>query len=128
MPDITLEDRVKGLRGWVREHGDHERAAAELLIWKESWLRRPDFIAACVTQYGPGLIARIDWDGARSYCDRRQTAGAPPASSDWKILDLAIALGGCEYGWLTGMGHAHQRAIANAVTAAVGLGEVRADG
>jgi hypothetical protein len=124
MTDITLEDRIAGLRGWVREHDASERAAVELLIWKESWLRRPDFISACIRQVTPRDMAVIDWHAARRYL------ASPPqaSSSEIKILDLAIALGACEYPWLTGMGHAHKRAIVDAVTAAMGLEGSKDDG
>src|SRR6266567_1028711 len=118
MAEITLEDRITGLRGWVREHDAHERAAVELLIWHDFWLRRADFTEACILQLAPGLVAIIDWDKARRFYDAAPLA----SSSERKILDLVIALGGREYPWLAGMGRAHARAIANAVTAALGLG------
>jgi hypothetical protein len=123
MTDVSFEALVKGLREHARGLADHEHAAVELLIWKESWLRRPDFIAACVTQLGRGHGALIDWVKAREFHDRAWAAAAPASSSEWKILDLAVGLGGCEYSWLLGMGYAHKRAIVDAVETAMGLAE-----
>jgi hypothetical protein len=123
MPDST-EALIAGLRRWTREHDPHVRAAVELLIWHGAggyWLRRADFTTAAVKR--DGREAWIDWDAAREFVD----AGARASSSEMAILDLVVALGENRYR-LSIMGRAHSRAIANAVTAAVGLGEVRADG
>jgi hypothetical protein len=43
------DDLVAGLRAWTKDHDAHVRAAVDLLIWKESWLRRASFVRACVS-------------------------------------------------------------------------------
>jgi hypothetical protein len=48
--EISFEDLAAGLRGWARGGTAHEQAAVELLIWHGTWLRRPDFKGACITQ------------------------------------------------------------------------------
>jgi hypothetical protein len=73
--EISFEDLAGGLRGWVRGDTAHEQAAVELLTWHETWLRRPDFKGACITQRAPGLVAIINWSGAREFIDRA-TQGA----------------------------------------------------
>ena len=124
MTEISFEDLADGLRGWVRSRTAHERAAAELLIWYESWLRRPDFKDECITQLAPGLVARIDWYEAREFVGRgyarRGERPLPASSSQRAVLDLAVALGEDQFG-LSGLGHAHKRAAAQAFAAAVGL-------
>lgn len=126
MTEISFEDLVTGLRGWARGRTMHEQAAVELLIWHETWLRRPDFKGECITQRAAGLIAIIHWEEGREFIDRGYaqwgSAGRPlPASSsERRILDLAVALGENQFG-LSGLGYAHKRAAAQAFAAAVGL-------
>lgn len=122
MPDDT-ESLIAGLRAWTREHDAHVRAAVELLIWHEFWLRRRDFRDAAIDYYPRDRMRTIDWDKAREFVN----AGARASTSEMAILDLAVALGENRYR-LSIMGRAHSRAIANAVYAACGLGEVRAEG
>jgi len=122
--DISFEDLAAGLRGWGRGGTAHEQAAVELLIWHESWLRRPDFRDECITQLAPGLIARINWEEAREFVDRGFTRPGdrplPASSSQRRVLDLAVAIGENQFG-LSGLGHAHKRAVAQAFAAACGL-------
>jgi hypothetical protein len=110
----TTETLIKHLRAWTREHDAHVRAAVELLIWHEFWLRRADFRSAAIVQRRGE--AWIDWDAAREFVD----AGARASTSEMAILDLAVALGEDRYR-LNIMGSAHSRAIADAVRQAVGL-------
>jgi hypothetical protein len=132
--EISFEDLAAGLRGWARGRTAHEQAAVELLIWHETWLRRPDFKGACITQKAPRLVARIDWYEAREFIDwgyaRRGEQPVPASSSQRRVLDLAVALGEDRFG-LGGLGYAHKRAVAQAFAAACGerLGpaEVRHD-
>lgn len=125
MTEISFEDLAAGLRGWVRERAKHEQAAVELLIWHETWLRRPDFKGACITQRAPGLIARIDWEEARDFIDRgyaeRGHTGRPlPASSSQRrLLEFAVALGENMFG-LSSMGLIHQWHMASAFALACG--------
>src|SRR5262249_5799375 len=109
---MTADALVAGLRAWIRHHDSHVRAAAELLIEHDFWLRRPDFIQACVRR--SSREAWIDWTQAREFID----AGAV-ASSEMAVLDLATALG--ENGSrLSIMGAANSGLIATAVARAVG--------
>jgi hypothetical protein len=112
MPDTT-EALIKGLRAWTKDRDPHVRAAVELLIWKEFWLRRADFRTAAV--HRGRHESTIDWGAAREFAD----AGARASTSEMAILDLAVALGENRYR-LSIMGHAHSRAIARAVAQAVG--------
>lgn len=111
-----FEDLVAGLRRWTATHDAHVRAAVELLIWHEYWIRRRDFGQAAL-KYGAGGIVTIDWRAARSFHD----AGTTASTSQMAVLDLAIDLAGNRYK-LTGMGHAHARAMATAFCSALGLG------
>lgn len=120
MPDAT-EALIKGLRAWTRENDPHVRAAVELLLWHEFWLRRADFRSAAV--HRGKYEATIDWGAAREFVDE----GAKASTSEMAILDLAVALGEDRFR-LNIMGSAHSRAIGNAMFAAAGLGEVRAEG
>ena len=59
---------IAGLRTWTREHDPHVRAAVELLIEHDSWLRRADFTPACVRSRSRRQPARrwaLSW--ARSW-------------------------------------------------------------
>lgn len=124
MPDeISFEDLVTGLRGWARGRAPHEQAAAELLIWHETWLRRPDFKGACITQRAAGLVAIINWDEARAFIERfyaqRGQQALPASSSQRRVLDLAVALGEDTFG-LASMGHIHRWRLASAFAEACG--------
>lgn len=105
---------VAALRRWTKDHDPHVRAAVELLIWHEYWLRRADFRKAAVGVSGDE--AWIYWARAREYCDDSLRA----STSEHAILDLAVALGENRFK-LSIMGSAHSRAIADAVRQAVGL-------
>ena len=118
MPDETAA-LIAGLRRWTREHDAHVRAAVDLLIWHEHWLRRQDFRQAAIKRYPRDRMHTVDWDAARAFVDR----GARASTSEMAVLDLAVALGENRYR-LSIMGSAHSRAIADAVAAAVGLGPV----
>jgi len=102
------------LRAWTRHHDPHVRAAAELLVEHDVWLRRADFTRACVRRdHGE---AWIDWRAARAFAD----AGAAASTSEMAVLDLAVALGENRYR-LPVMGAANSRAIATAVARAAGV-------
>ena len=104
---------IAGLRAWIRGHDPHVRAAVELLVEHNVWLRRPDFTRACVRSRGGE--AWIDWQAARTFAD----AGTAASTSEMAILDLAVALGENRY-CLSIMGAANARVIAAAVARAVG--------
>lgn len=124
MAEISFDDLAAGLRGWARGRGKHEQAAVELLIWHETWLRRPDFRDSCITQRAAGLVAVIDWEEAREFVDRgwrsRGEQPVPATSPQRRILDLAVTLGENQFG-LDRLGHATRRAAAQAFALAVGL-------
>ncbi len=109
-----LQPTITGLRAWTRGHDDHVRAAVELLIEHDFWLRRPDFTRACV--HGTRREAWIDWAAARAFVN----AGSVASTSQMAILDLAVALGENRYR-LSIMGDVHARWIATAVARAVGV-------
>ena len=109
----TVDAITAGLRVWTRSHDLHVRAAVELLIEHDCWLRRPDFVRACVHR-GP-REAWIDWTQARKFINQ----GAAASSSEMAVLDLATALGENRYR-LSIMGAANSRLIAAAVARAVG--------
>ena len=108
----NLQTLTNGLRAWIRGHDDHVRAAVELLIDHDCWLRRADFTRACIRH--EGRQAWIDWAQARRFVE----AGAVAYSSEMAVLDLAIALGENRYR-LSIMGAANSRRIATAVARAV---------
>ena len=109
-----LEPLLAGLRAWTRHHDPHVRAAVELLIEHEFWLRRRDFLRTCV--HRDGQEAWIGWREAREFTD----VGPRASTSELAILDLAIALGENRYR-LSIMGDVHSRWIATAVARAVGV-------
>lgn len=123
MTEISFEDLVTGLRGWARGQAAHEQAAVELLAWHETWLRRPDFRGACITQLAPRLVAVIRWHAAREFINRgyarRDQEMLPASSSQRRILDLAVALGADAFG-LSHLGHVHRWHAAAAFAAACG--------
>jgi hypothetical protein len=105
---------ITGLRAWTRSHDPHVRAAAELLIEHDSWLRRADFTRACI--FRSGREAYVNWVAARAFAD----AGTVASTSEMAILDLAVALGENRYR-LPVMGAANARSIATAVSRATGV-------
>jgi hypothetical protein len=113
MPDTT-EALTAGLRRWTKDHDAHVRAAVDLLIWHEFWLRRRDFVKAAIERTSGE--AWINWREAREFVD----AGSTASTSEMAILDLAVALGENRYK-LSIMGSRHSERIADAVTMAVGL-------
>jgi hypothetical protein len=104
---------VKGLRAWTRTHDAHVRAAVDLLIWHEHWIRHAGFRKAVLDSAG-GVI-RIGWREAREFAD----AGPRGSTSELAILDLAIAIGEDRYR-LRIMGDAHAKAIVRAFASALG--------
>lgn len=120
--ETDFDTIVAGLRAWTRDHDQHVRAAVDLLIWHESWLRRRDFCKAALDYGGHGTI-RIGWAEAREF------AGANPgaSTSEMAILDLAVAIGEDRYR-LRIMGDAHAKAIVRAFAQALGVAIGGTDG
>lgn len=111
MPDL---ENLTACGHWTANHDPHVRAAVELLIWHDYWLRRADFAKACVRTYGGESF--IMWHQAREFA-----AGASRCStSELNVLRLAVAIGSDEYG-LSRMGDAHAAAIVRAFAAALGV-------
>src|SRR5208282_5670737 len=76
---------VVRLRRWTHDHDPHVRAAVELLIWHEIWIRRADFQRACI-EWG-GREAYIDWRKAREFTDagaRRRHQRWPSSTWPWR--------------------------------------------
>lgn len=112
----NFDTLVVRLRRWTHSHDPHVRAAVELLIEHETWIRRADFQRACV-EYD-SHEAWINWRKAREFVD----SGSVASTSEMAVLDLAVAIGENRYKFSI-MGTAHSRMIAQAV--ARGLGEDR---
>ncbi len=120
---LSLPRLVAGLRAWTRTHDAHVRAAVELLIGHNTWLRRIEF-RAFLHADSTGEVW-INWCAARDAFD----AGAfdRSSSTELAVLDLALALATNHYR-LSSMGPANAALIATAVTAAVGHTRTADDG
>lgn len=104
---------VRALRRWTAHHDPHVRAAVELLIEHETWIRRADFQRACMKR--DAREAWVNWRKAREFID----AGSTASTSEMAVLDLVVALGENRYR-LSIMGPANSRMIAQAVARALG--------
>jgi hypothetical protein len=118
-----FERLAADLRATAQTRDPHVRAAVDLLIWHETWLRRPDFRGACITQMAPGMAARVNWEEAREFTDRGYAQPGqrplPASTSERRVLDLAVALGENMFG-LPGMGTVHKWRMAEAFARACG--------
>lgn len=113
--EISFEDLTASLRRWAGNESLHVRAAVELLIWDEGWLRRSGFRKACIRRDRHEDFNWIRWGDARAFCD----SGPRASASELAVLNLAVTLGGDELG-VVGFGHAHKRAAAQAFATACG--------
>jgi hypothetical protein len=104
---------VRLLRRWTHDHDPHVRAAVELLIEHETWIRRAGFQRACIQV--DGREAWINWRQACEFVD----SGSVAATSEMAVLDLAVALGENRYTFSI-MGPSNSRMIAQAVARALG--------
>lgn len=107
-----LEKLTAGLRKTSGRAAGVE-AAVELLIWHDYWIRRADFVKACVRTYEDRAVIR--WGQAREF------AAASPlcSTTQLNVLRFAVALGSDEFG-LSKMGGAHASAIGRAMAIALG--------
>ena len=115
MGEITYEQAAAALAELAPVPPPHEAAAVRLLLWHKTWLQREDFRRACLT--GPPVSrVEIHWRKAAAFL-----ASGPrgTSSSQVAVLEIAIALAEDEF-HLTGFGHAHQRAVAEAFATALG--------
>jgi hypothetical protein len=106
----SFEEITAGLRAWAA--GDRlNTAAVELLITHETWLRRRDFLDACIDPSED--MARIGWDDARRF-----EPDSLASTTERAVLRLAIAIGSDDYR-LAAMGRANSEAIVQAFTTAL---------
>lgn len=111
-----FDTTATALRKWTATHDTHVRAAVDLLIWHEHWLRRASFLAACVhddTAIDGSMW--VNWRQAREFYDSSPRG----STSELAILDLAVALGEDRFRFGI-MGSAHSKAIVRAVAQALG--------
>jgi hypothetical protein len=108
-----FDTTVRLLRRWTHDHDPHVRAAVELLIEHETWIRRADFHRACIEKNA--REAWINWRKAREFAD----AGPAASTSEMAVLDLAVAIGENRYRFSI-MGRANSAMIAQAVARALG--------
>ena len=108
-----FDTTVRALRRWTYNHDPHVRAAVELLVEHETWIRRADFQRAAMERNT--REAWINWRKAREFVD----AGSTASTSEMAVLDLAVALGENRYR-LSIMGPANSRMMAAAVARALG--------
>ena len=111
---LTFERTTNGLRTWLALQPAWIGAAAELLIWHESWLRRQDFLTD-VTWYAPddGGVVGIRWSKVEAFLE----PGPRASSSQLSVLRAVLDLGTDRYG-IGGLGHSHRQALADAFAAA----------
>lgn len=105
-----------GLRAWIAGHDLYVRAAVELLIRHGVWLRRDEFVEACVRTPSDGSCW-IDWRAAREAFDAGELRRA--SSTEVALLDFAIALGEDRYRF-NHMGEANTRLLLAATAHALG--------
>lgn len=110
---VSSHDLVVGLRRWTRSHDAHVRAAVELLIEHDHWLRDPVFLHQAVQV--DQTNAWIRWTDAAEVLERSKCS-----STEHAILELAIALAANRYR-LASMGPSNSAAIARAVATAAGV-------
>jgi hypothetical protein len=113
--EISFEDLVTGLRRGTATHDANVRAAVELLIWHEYWLRRSDFRRAYIRHVSG--TSYIKWREAQ---DLAENPPARASSSQLTVLRVAVAIGNDDFR-LSGLGHAHRRAVAQAFAEACGV-------
>jgi hypothetical protein len=111
MTDLTYEQAVAGLT--ARDDLPPRAAAAvRLLLWHESWLRRADFRQRCLITSPVG----VHWDAVHEFRDG-ELPGA--STSQVIVLDVVLALVEDQFRFRH-LGHAHQRAVAEAFATALG--------
>ncbi len=118
---IELPQLVAGLRAWTRQHDAPVRAAVELLIGHDMWLRQAEFRSACVHPDRCTGEVWISWIAAQVAFEVGEFDRC--SSTERAVLDLAIALGTDRYR-LRAMGTENLRLVAVAISTATGVGEV----
>jgi hypothetical protein len=90
---MNLSTLIEELRSWVATNDPHVRAAVELIIEHDVWLRRPEFLSTAVPHAADGHF--ISWRAARENFDAGTYSCA--SSTELAVLDLAIDLGADRY-------------------------------
>ena len=116
--ETGLAELVAGLRVWIKDHDPHVRAAVELLIAHDVWLRRPEFRRTCVQPAYGGREHWISWSAACELFDAGEFANA--STTERAVLDFAIALGEDRY-YFGAMGMANTRLLVAATARALGV-------
>jgi len=100
-------ERTAGLRASLPRLDAPERAATELILWHEYWLRRADFTRECVRTAGSFMV--IAWSKTGGFIAKNPRC----SSSELAVLQLAefIAIDPFR---LRNLGYAHKRAVAEA--------------
>jgi hypothetical protein len=112
--DLPTVDVHNGLLTWASYQPEWVSAAVKLLIWHESWLRRPAFLADATRHYPDEEMVAIIWPDAA-----RHAGIARASSSELSVLRFAIALATDQFG-IGGLGAAHRQAFTDAFTTATG--------
>ena len=112
MPDF--EELAAGLRRGAGAGGDRERAAVELLIWHETFMRRRDFFEAAIGIQGDAY--RISWARARRFAEHATGV----STSQRTVLELAAWIATDPLG-LSRLGYMHTYRAAEALAASLGL-------
>jgi hypothetical protein len=113
MPEFDFNATARNIRAWYAGGDTARQAAASLLIWHEYWIRRSDFRSACTQTDRNGTC--VKWSRARTFA-----AEVNCSSSERAVLKFAADLAGDSYG-MSGFGHAHRQAVADAFAAALGV-------
>ncbi len=114
----SVDQLVRGLRAWTRDHDLPVQAAVELLISHDVWLRRTDlgFADTCVQPTSEGHCC-IDWRAARAAFEAGEFTCASTTAR--AALDFAIALGEDRYRF-NHMGATNAQLLIKATTRALG--------
>jgi hypothetical protein len=119
---LTPDQLAQLLDAWAAGSYPDE-AAAQLLGRHGSWLRRADFLAACVNydHHGTTPVAWIDWPAVPVFLDR-----AACSSSETRMLRLAAELAGHDTGQpladlLANLDDRNARIVADAIAHALRL-------
>jgi hypothetical protein len=113
MPDF--DELAAGLRRKAASRNDRERAAVELLIWHETFLRRRDFFEAAVGIAGDDYY--VSWSRAARFAEHANGV----SSSQRTVLNLAAWIATDPLG-LSRLGHMHAYKAAEALAHALGQG------
>lgn len=109
-----FEEHAAGLRATLPRLDAPERAATELILWHEYWLRRRDFTRECVR--ASGRLTVIAWAKTGGFL-----AGNPRCSSaELTVLQLANFIAVDPFK-LWNFGNAHRQAAVDAFAAALGV-------